>query len=71
LGQSFTPEALADFSQGGSFRIGQAQSGRQVCAQNSIFCSQVFIPEEQFLVDQTGHVGEQAYPFVLVHFDRP
>ena len=23
------------------------------------------------LVDQTGHVGEQTYPFVLFHLDRP
>jgi hypothetical protein len=38
-----------------------------VCAQNSIFSRQVFILEEQFLVDQAGHVGEQAYPFVLFH----
>jgi hypothetical protein len=47
------------------------QSGGQVCAQNSIFCSQVFILEEQFPVDQAGQVGEQAYPFVLFHLDRP
>jgi hypothetical protein len=53
------------------FRIGQAQSRGQVCAQNSIFCCQVFILEEQFLVDQAGHVGEQTYPFVLFHLDRP
>jgi hypothetical protein len=42
-----------------------------VCAQNYIFCCQVFILEEQFLVDETGHVGEQTYPFVLFHLDRP
>jgi hypothetical protein len=75
LGQSFAPESLADFGQHGSFRIGQAQSGGQVCTQNSIFCCQVFILEEQLeeqlLVDQTGHVGEQTYPLVLFHLDRP
>jgi hypothetical protein len=60
LGQSFAPEPLADFGQHGSFRIGQAQSGRQVCAQNPIFCCQVFILEEQFLVNQAGPVGEQT-----------
>jgi hypothetical protein len=40
LGESLAPESLADFGQGGSFRIGQAQSGRQVRAQNPIFCCQ-------------------------------
>jgi hypothetical protein len=71
LGQSLAPESLADFSQGGSLWIGQAQSGGQVCTQKPIFCCQIFLLEEQFLVEQTGKVGEQAYPFVLFHLDRP
>jgi hypothetical protein len=50
---------------------GSDKSGGQVCAQNSIFCSQVFILEEQFLVDQTGDVSEQPNPFVLFHAERP
>jgi hypothetical protein len=42
-----------------------------VCAQNAIFCSQVFVLEKQFLIDQTGDVGEQAYPFVFFHLEPP
>jgi hypothetical protein len=42
-----------------------------VCAQNAIFCSQVFVLEKQFLIDQAGDVGEQAYPFVFSHLEPP
>jgi hypothetical protein len=65
------PSAASDFSQSGSLWIGQAQSDGQVCTQNPIFCCQIFILVEQFLVEQTGHVGEQAFSFVLFHLDRP
>jgi hypothetical protein len=69
--KALRPSRLPIFGQHGSFRIGQAQSGRQVCAQHPIFSCQEFILEEQFLVDQAGHVGEQANPIVLFHLDRP
>ena len=42
-----------------------------MCAQNAIFCSQVFVLEKQFLIDQTGDLGEQAYPFVFFHLEPP
>jgi hypothetical protein len=48
--------------------MGQAQSGRRVCTQNSILCCQVSILEEQVVVDQAGYVGEQAYPICPLSF---
>jgi hypothetical protein len=37
-----------------------------MCAQNPILGRQVFILEEQFLVDQTGDESEQPNPFVAL-----
>jgi hypothetical protein len=42
-----------------------------VGAQNPILGRQVFILEEQFLVDQTGDVSEQPERIVLFHAERP
>ena len=47
--------------------IGTAQTGKAAGAQNSILYSQIFILEEQLLIDHARHVGEQAHPFVLFH----
>jgi hypothetical protein len=62
--EGLAPESFYQF-QGGSLRIGQAQSSRKVCAQNPILGRQILILEEQFSVDQTGDVSEQPNPFVL------
>jgi hypothetical protein len=47
------------------------KSGGQMGAQNSILRSQIFVLEEQLLIDHAGHVGEQAYPFVFIHLEPP
>jgi hypothetical protein len=49
-------EAFADLSQGGSFRIGKANTGGKVRAQDPIFGDEVLILEQEFLIDQPGDV---------------
>ena len=34
----------------------------QVCPQDAILRSQVFVLEEEFLIDQAGHVRQQPGP---------
>jgi hypothetical protein len=41
--KAFRPEALGDLDERGSLWIGQPQSGWQVCPQNAILGSQVFV----------------------------
>ena len=45
--------------------------GRQVRSHDPVFRSQVLILEEQFLVDQTSHIRQQAQPLVVPHAERP
>jgi hypothetical protein len=35
--------------------------------QNPILRREVFVLQQQFLIDQTGHIGQQAYPLVISH----
>jgi hypothetical protein len=39
--------------------------------QDAIFGRQVFVLEEEFLIDQAGHVRQQPGPGVLFHIERP
>jgi hypothetical protein len=40
-------------------------------AQNPVLRCQVFVLQEQFLVDQTGHLVQQSQPLVVLHAERP
>ena len=39
--------------------------------QDPVFRSQVLVLKEQFLVNQTRHVRQQAQPLVVLHAERP
>ena len=71
LGQSLAPESLPDLGKRGSLRILKAQTPRQLCPQDAIFGGQVFVLKKQFLIDQTGYVGQQADPAILFHAEGP
>ena len=43
----------------------------QMGAQNPVLRGQTIVFEEQFLVDQTGHVRQQSQPLVVLHAERP
>ena len=60
LSQRFASETLTDLRQRGPLGVRQAHPRRQMRPQDSVFRSQVLVLEEQFLVDQAGHVGQQA-----------
>ena len=60
-------ESLADFSEGGSLRIRQADAGGKVSSENAILGCKVLILEQELLIDEAGDVGQQARPFVVCH----
>jgi hypothetical protein len=38
-----------------------------MCPQNAILCKQVFIPQEQLLIDPASHVRQQVHPGFVFH----
>ena len=64
-------ESLADLSKGGSLGVGKAHTGRKVRSEDPIFGDQIFILEQEFLIDQPGNVRQQASPFVVWHEEHP
>ena len=66
-GQSLAAESFADLGERGSLRIRETQTRRQLRAENAVFGGQVLVLEEQFLIDQAGHVRQQADPAILFH----
>jgi hypothetical protein len=69
--QRLSPEALTNLGERGPFRIRQPQAGWQVCPQNLVLGCQVLVLEEQFLIDQAGHIHQQSRPRVRFHIERP
>jgi hypothetical protein len=63
--------SLADFSQGGSLGIRKAHTGGKVSAEDAILSCEVFILEQEFLIDQPGDVRQQPSPFVVWHEEHP
>jgi hypothetical protein len=51
--EGLTAESFGDLSQGRSLGIGQAESGGQVCSENAILGRQIFVSQQQFLIDKT------------------
>ena len=64
-------EPLADLSQGGSFWIRKAHTGGKVSAEDAILSCEVFILEQEFLIDQPGDVRQQPNPLVVWHEEHP
>ncbi len=69
--QRFPPKTLADLGQRGPLAIGQAESGLEVRFQNAVLRREIFVLKKQFLIHQTGHVHQQARPFVVHRPQRP
>ena len=58
-------EPLADFSEGRSLGIRKAHTGGKVGSEDAILGCEVFILEQEFLIDQPGDVRQQPSPFVV------
>jgi len=54
--EGFATESFGDLGQSGSLCIGQAESGGQMRSEDAILGRQVFVAQQQFLVDETCHI---------------
>ena len=64
-------ESLADFSERRPLGIRQPQTCREVGAENPILGREVFILEQEFLIDQPTDVRQEASPFIVRHGEHP
>jgi len=64
-------EPLADFSEGRSLGTRKTHTGWKVSAEDAILSCEVFILEQEFLIDQPGDVRQQPSPFVVWHEEHP
>ena len=62
-----TSESLGDLSEGGSFRIGKPHPDRKMRSEDPIFGSQIFILEQQHLIDHPIDVHQQSRRSVVRH----
>jgi hypothetical protein len=66
--QCSAAQPIGDLSERGSLGIGQPQAGGQLAVQNAILGDQVFVAEQQFLIHESGHEGQQTCPMgSIVH----
>lgn len=62
LRQSLPAKAPANFGQTDSLRVDEPQSPLDLVPENPIFCHQVFVPKQEFLVHRAGDVRQQSIP---------
>ena len=58
--QALAPESFPDFAQSGAFGITEPQPRWRVRPQHSVLGRETFDLQQQFLIDQPGHVCQQA-----------
>src|SRR5262245_61578679 len=68
--QSFAAESLRDLGQCGSLRVRQPEPGRQMGSEDAVLGRQVFVAQQQFLIDEAGHEGQQACPMESIAHGR-
>src|SRR5687767_9733255 len=57
MSQRFAAEPLANLSKRRSLRIGQPQSRGQVRSEYAVFGSEVFVAQQQLLVNESSYIG--------------
>jgi hypothetical protein len=70
LHESSSSESFGDLGQSGSLGIRQAEPGRQVSSEDPILGHQVFVSQQQFLIDEFRHVSQQACPVESIAHEK-
>src|SRR5215831_11271851 len=68
--ESFASQSFGNLGQDGSLGIRQAEPGRQVGSEDAVLGHQVFVSEQQFLIDEPRHVSEQTCPMESIAHER-
>ena len=66
----FAAQPLGELGQGISLRIREPQPGGQLGAENAILGDQVLVAQQQFLVDESRHEGQQLCPMESIAHGR-
>jgi hypothetical protein len=69
--QRLATESFPDLGERRSLQIRKTQTRWQLRPQDPIFSGQIFVLKEQFLIDQTGYVGQATDPAILFHAEGP
>ena len=56
------PQLLTDFGERLAFAVRQPYTARDLVAQNAIFRDEIFITQQQFLIDGPGDIRQQVFP---------
>ena len=62
LNQSFAAESFRNLAQGGSLRIRQPDPGRQMGSEDAILGRQIFVAQQQFLIDEARYKRPEGVP---------
>jgi hypothetical protein len=65
--QRLPAESLTDLGQRGPLSIVQSQDLFTMRFQDPILRREVLVLQLQFLIDQTGRIGQQTYPLIISH----
>jgi hypothetical protein len=68
--QRFAAKPLGDLGQGRSLRIRQPQPSGQLGTENAILGDQVLVAQQQFLVNESRHEGQQPCPMESIAHGR-
>jgi hypothetical protein len=60
--ESFSTEPFRNLGQRGSLAIREQETRGKMGSKDAVLGDEVFIAEQQFLVDETGYEGQQARP---------
>src|SRR5664280_2392127 len=60
--QRLTPQAVSDLRQRGLVSFRKEQSALDLGFQDTVLRGQIFVPQQQFLIDGAGDVGQHASP---------
>jgi hypothetical protein len=58
----FLAQLLADLGQDRAFAVAQPEASLELVAEYLIFCHEIFVPQQQFLIDGPSKVCQQYLP---------
>ncbi len=60
--QRLSAKTMADLAQGGPLGVGQQESAFQLGFEDAVLGGEIFIAQQELLIDRPGDVGEHASP---------
>ena len=68
--QGLASESFRDLGQGKPLRIRQSEPGWQVGSEDAVLSCQVFVAQQQLLIDEARHKSQKACPVESIVHDK-